>query len=75
MIKQSLIGEFQGILGKENVLTSKEALRTYSYGGTTNWIREPDVVLFPTSAGQVASLVRIANREKIPLPLAGEART
>ena len=26
---------------------SKEALRAYSYDGTTSWIHEPDVVLFP----------------------------
>ncbi len=67
MIRESIIREFQGIVGKENVLTSKKAMREYSYDGTMNWIREPDVVVFPTSAGQVASLVKIAHRDKIPL--------
>ena len=66
-MKESLIVEFGTIVGKENVLTSKEALRAYSYDGTTNWIHEPDVVVFPTSATQIASLVKIAGREKIPL--------
>jgi len=67
MIKASLIGEFQNIVGKENVLTAKEALKAYSYDGTTNWIHEPDVVLFPTSASAVSAVLKIANAEKIPV--------
>ncbi len=67
MIKESLIGEFQKIVGKENVLTSKEALKAYSYDGTTSWIHEPDVVVFPTSADQVSAIMKIANAEKIPV--------
>jgi glycolate oxidase len=67
MIKESLIGEFQNIVGKENVLTSPEALKAYSYDGTTNWIREPDVVVFPTTASQVSAILKLANAEKIPV--------
>ncbi len=67
MIKESVITEFQKIVGKENVLTSPEALKAYSYDGTTNWIREPDVVVFPTSAQQISEIVKIANAEKIAL--------
>jgi glycolate oxidase len=67
MIKESLIGKFQSIVGKENVLTSSEALKAYSYDGTTNWIHEPDVVVFPTTSQQVSDILRIANAEKIPV--------
>jgi glycolate oxidase len=67
MIDKSLIGQFEKIVGKENVLTSKEALRAYSYDGTTNWIREPDIVIFPTSAQEVSAVLKIANAEKIPV--------
>ena len=67
MIREGLIGEFEKIVGKENVLTSKEALRAYSYDGTTNWIHEPDVVLFPTSTQEISEIVKIANTEKIPV--------
>jgi glycolate oxidase len=67
MIKESLIAEFEKIVGKENVLTSKEAMRAYSYDGTTSWIHEPDVVLFPTSALEVSAIMKIANAEKIPV--------
>ncbi len=67
MIKESLIGEFEKIVGKENVLTSKEALRAYSYDGTTSWIHEPDVVLFPTSSQEISAIMKIANAERIPV--------
>jgi glycolate oxidase len=67
MIKESLIGEFEKIVGKENVLFAKEALRAYSYDGTTSWIHEPDVVLFPTSTQEISAIMKIANAEKIPV--------
>ncbi|HUJ70180.1 MAG TPA: FAD-linked oxidase C-terminal domain-containing protein [Syntrophorhabdales bacterium] len=67
MIDKSLIGQFEKIVGKDNVLTSREALRAYSYDGTTNWIREPDVVIFPTSTQEVSAVLKIANAEKIPV--------
>ncbi|OQC48045.1 MAG: putative FAD-linked oxidoreductase [Deltaproteobacteria bacterium ADurb.Bin026] len=67
MIKESLINEFQKIVGKDNVLTSPEALKAYSYDGTSNWVREPDVVVFPTSTKEISDIMKIANAEKIPV--------
>jgi len=67
MLKESLISEFQKIVGKDNVLTSPEALKAYSYDGTTSWIHEPDVVVFPTSTDEVSRIMKLANAEKIPV--------
>ena len=67
MLKESLISEFQKIVGKENVLTSPEALKAYSYDGTTSWIKEPDVVIFPKSTSEVSQIMKLANAEKIPV--------
>jgi len=67
MINQSLLSELERIVGSKNVLTTPEALKAYSYDGTTNWIHEPDVVVFPTSAKEVSQIMKIANREKIPV--------
>ncbi len=67
MVNESLIGEFKKIVGEENVLTSDEALKAYSYDGTTNWIRKPDVVVFPTTSQQVSAILKIANAQKIPV--------
>ena len=67
MIKESIVTELQKIVGKENVLTTPEALKAYSYDGTTNWIREPDVVVFPTSTKEISEIMKLANAEKIPV--------
>jgi glycolate oxidase len=67
MINQSLLSDFERIVGINNVLTTPEALKAYSYDGTTNWIHEPDVVVFPTSAQEVSQIMKIANREKVPV--------
>ncbi len=67
MIKESLISEFQKIVGKENVLTTPEALKAYSYDGTTSWIHEPDCVVFPKNTQEISEIMKIANAEKIPV--------
>ena len=67
MIRESLRGEFENIVGKANVLMSGEALKAYSFDGTSNWVREPDVVIFPTSAEEVSKIIKIADRENMPV--------
>ena len=67
MLKEPILRELETIVGKPNVLTSPESLKAYSYDGTTSWIHEPDVVVFPTTAEEVSSIMKIANREKIPV--------
>jgi len=67
MLKESIVAELQKIVGKENALTSPEALKAYSYDGTTSWVHEPDIVVFPTSTQQVSDIMRLANAEKIPV--------
>ena len=67
MISESVVAELEKIVGKADVLRSKEALKAYSYDGTTSWIHEPDVVVFPTSAEEVSAILKLANAEKIPV--------
>jgi len=67
MIKEAVITELQNIVGKENVLTTPEALKAYSYDGTTSWQHEPDVVVFPTTSEQVSGIIKLANKEKVPV--------
>ncbi len=67
MLKKSLITELEKIAGKDNVLTTPEALKAYSYDGTTEWQHEPDIVVFPTSAEQVSRIMKMANIEKVPV--------
>jgi glycolate oxidase len=67
MIKDSIVQELKKIVGAENVLTSSESLKAYSYDGTTSWIHEPDVVVLPTSTKEIAAIVTLANAEKVPV--------
>jgi glycolate oxidase len=67
MLKESIAAELQKIVGKENALTSPEALKAYSYDGTTSWIHEPDIVLFPKTTQEISAIMKIANAEKIPV--------
>lgn len=56
------------VLGRENVLTEKEDLLTYSYDATAAMPHHmPDVVVTPVSTEQVAAIVKIANRHNIPI--------
>jgi glycolate oxidase len=75
MLKESLIAELEKIVGKEGLLASSEALRAYSYDGTTSWQHEPDVVVFPASASEISLILKFANRYKTPLLPKGEVQT
>ena len=67
MITESIITELQRMVGKQNVLTSPEGLKTYSYDGTTTWVHQPDVVLFPLNTKDLSEVMKLANREKMPV--------
>lgn len=67
MLKEGVVEQFRKILGKEGVLSAPEALKAYSYDGTTNWIHEPDIVLLPASTRHVSDILRFANEERIPV--------
>jgi glycolate oxidase len=61
--------ELADICGERNVITAQEKLETYSHDETTaeEWSQMPDVAVTPTDAEQIAQVVRLANRENIPL--------
>jgi glycolate oxidase len=67
MISSSLINKLRRIVGKENVLTSKEAMVAYSYDATALWQHLPDAVVLPTDAGQVSEILKLANANCIPV--------
>lgn len=65
MVGNSVISRLSLILSRERVNTTREILEAYSYDGTTNWISEPDVVVFPSTAEEISAILTIANEEKI----------
>ena len=58
--------KLEDIVGKENVLTSKEDLICYSYDAQ---LKEslPDAVVVPEDAYQISEILKFANREGIPV--------
>jgi len=53
-------------VGRENVLSTPEDLVCYGYDAT-HCEGEPSLVVRPGSAGEVAEIVRLANRARLPL--------
>jgi len=64
MIPKALADEFRSIVGGEWFLDSPEDLATYSYDGFLPEF-QPDATVIPGSTGEISSIMRIANREKI----------
>lgn len=67
MRQRKIVKDLMRIVGKADVLTDKEDLVSYSYDGTTSWVHEPDVVVFPTAAHEIAAILKFANKEHIPV--------
>ncbi len=66
MVDEQVVAELKALAGEENVLTSPEELLCYSYDSTVLQ-HLPEVAVLPQSTGEVAAIVRLANREKTPI--------
>jgi len=64
--RSALIRDLQRLLGNRNVLHAPEDLVAYEYDATIERAL-PDVVVFPTTAEEVASCVRLANQYEFPV--------
>ena len=68
MLGQNVIKKIESIIGKENVLTNKVDLVTYSYDATADMPRRmPDIVVLPRSAEEVQKIVNLARAENIAI--------
>lgn len=68
MVSKKLIDELQSLLGRENVLTDKEDMITYSFDATAGMRdQNPDVVVSPGSTEEVAAVVKLANKYSVPI--------
>lgn len=63
---KSVISDLQSIVGKAYVLHSAVDLSVYECDAETLDVAKPDVVVLPADTAQVAAVVRVANRYKIP---------
>ena len=76
-IRDGVVDELRAILGEEGVLTGKAArynrTRVPAPFPVHRWAEYvPDLVVLPRTAEQVSEVVKLANRERIPIvPRAG----
>jgi glycolate oxidase len=64
-----IIGELRRIVGVKNVLVDEEKLEAYSHDETNaeEYGHMPEAVVLPETTAQVAEVVKLANRERIPI--------
>jgi glycolate oxidase len=68
-VGRAILDELIGIVGRSSVLSDKEKLEAYSHDETDagEYGHFPEVAVLPETAGQVAAIVKLANREHIPI--------
>jgi glycolate oxidase len=68
-VTPSIIAELKSILGDKNVLVDVEKMEAYSHDETSaeEYGHMPEVVITPNSAEKIAEVVKLANRELIPI--------
>ena len=66
MVSEQIINEMKSIVGKDNVFTSKADRICYSYDATQQSFL-PDVVVHPGSTEEISRVMKLANRELIPV--------
>ncbi|MFC4770310.1 FAD-linked oxidase C-terminal domain-containing protein [Effusibacillus consociatus] len=66
MKQERLIAELQKIVGQQSVLHKPDDLLAYECDGFTIHKSRPRAVVFPNNSEQVASVVKLLHRERIP---------
>ncbi len=70
MDQPSFVEKLRGIVGPGNVFSDDYDLMLYEYDGSIDKAR-PQAVVFPTSAAQIAEIVRLCNEVKMPYTARG----
>jgi glycolate oxidase len=70
-IKDQIAKELAGIVGEDGVVIDPDDLRVYETDGLTVFKARPDIVVLPYLAEQVARVVKVCWREKIPFVARG----
>ncbi|AJQ28689.1 FAD-binding oxidoreductase [Pelosinus fermentans] len=68
-VTENIIKQLEAILGKANVVVDEEKMEMYSRDETSDklWEKMPEVVIKPENAQQIAEVVKLANRELVPI--------
>ncbi|ABZ85145.1 fad/fmn-containing dehydrogenase [Heliomicrobium modesticaldum Ice1] len=68
-VTDGVVAELRALLGDANVLIDEEKMEMYSKDEVSDklWEKMPEVVVKPENAQQVSEVVKLANRERIPI--------
>jgi glycolate oxidase len=68
-LTSGIIEELKGIVGKGNVIVDSEKLNAYSHDETdaNEYGHSPEAAVLPASTEEVAAVVKLANRELVPV--------
>jgi len=69
--KERIAKELLGIVGEDGLVVDPGELRVYETDGLTVFKAMPEIVVLPRSAEQVAAVVKVCHREKIPFVARG----
>ncbi|NQY68503.1 MAG: FAD-binding oxidoreductase, partial [Flavobacteriales bacterium] len=62
-----IIGQLKSIVGEEYVLHNEEAMADFSHDETEDLNYAPEVVVKPRTAEEISEILKIANKENIPV--------
>ena len=68
-VTKKIIDELIAIVGRKNVFSDKEKIETYSHDETSaeQYSHMPEVVVTPKTTKEIAKIVKLANKELIPI--------
>ncbi len=68
-VTEEIINRLTEILGAKNVLTDQEKLEAYSHDETPveQYAHMPEAVVMPSTTEQISAIVKLANKELIPV--------
>ena len=68
-VTKEIVDELIAIVGRKNVISDKEKIETYSHDETSakQYSHMPEVVVTPKTTKEIAKIVKLANKELIPI--------
>ncbi len=67
-VTPAILSQLSDIVGKKYVITDEEKMSTYSHDETPpQYAHMPEAVVIPKKAEEIAEIVKLANRELIPI--------
>jgi glycolate oxidase len=66
MLEKSILQKLEKIVGRDNLTTEKSDLICYAFDATQQRFL-PDVALYPHNAEEISEILKLANRERIPV--------